>query len=208
MLGVLDDEMDTAAKKLADAGFERQNWCYTSIVDPATQQDNEIYKRLQAQYQPSYARLDAISLRFQYPDRARCPGRTILLPTSYIHIDTESPSLSSTFAAPSQPSFYVSGNAYFPNAVVLLESMIKVLLQDDESCLDNRWQIELAGWIITYLYGELTLRIDVLDGCQDDEVKMWFNKETKRVTGGLSRIREKWGKDKGTITNDMVKDFQ
>ncbi|RDL41221.1 uncharacterized protein BP5553_01200 [Venustampulla echinocandica] len=197
MLGIDDDQMDLAAKKLAGAGFERQNWPFSSSIDPSTRKDDEIYNRIHAGVRPAYAKLDANSIRFQYPNEEKCQVRTVVLPASYIHLsipeDPISPTISnSTHAGPSQPPFYADGNLYFPNVVMLLESMIKVILEDDITCKQKDWQGTLCGWVISYLYGDLTLRDDVLDGCQDDRVKQWFNRNVKRETGGMSRIREKW----------------
>jgi len=51
------------------------------------------------------------------------------------------------------------------------------------------------------------LRDDVLDTCEDEMVKEFFNKEIKRGSN-ISRVRGKWGKPKAPITNDLIKDFQ
>jgi hypothetical protein len=43
---------------------------------------------------------------------------------------------------------------------------------------------------------------------RDDRVKDWFNTSIQRATGGMVGTREKWDRDKGLITNDLVIDFQ
>lgn len=51
------------------------------------------------------------------------------------------------------------------------------------------------------------MRDDVLDNCDDEMVKECFNREIKRGSG-IPRVREKWGKPKEPISNDLIKDFQ
>lgn len=213
MLGVPDDLMDLAAKKLAGAGFERQNWSFSSTIDPSTRKDDEGYKRIQENLRPSYVNLDANSIRFQYADGEKCDGRVVLLRASYIHLSIpDSPTLSPIYntsadAGPPQPEFYVCGNLYFPNVVRLPDSVIKVILEEAKAP-EKDWQGTLCGWAISYLYGELTLRDDVLDGCEDERVKEWFNNVISRSTGGRSRTREKWGRDRELITNELIEYFQ
>ena len=45
--------------------------------------------------------------------------------------------------------------------------------------------MKLSGWAFGYIYGELLLRDDVLDTCEDEKVKECFNKEIKRDSGIL-----------------------
>lgn len=52
-----------------------------------------------------------------------------------------------------------------------------------------------------------SLRDDVLDTCGDKSVKFYFNEGIERGLG-KSRIREKWGKPRAFITNDLIKDLQ
>jgi len=65
----------------------------------------------------------------------------------------------------------------------------------------------LSAWAFGYLYGELLLRDDVLDTCEDEMIKECFNKEIKRGSG-MQRVREKWGELKAPISNDLIQDFQ
>ena len=96
---------------------------------------------------------------------------------------------------------------YYPNVVELLQSIIAVYLEEREHTSIRNWQVKLSGWAFGYLYGELLLRDDVLDTCENEMVRECFNKRIKRGTG-IPRVREKWGKPKAPITNDLIKDFQ
>lgn len=114
------------------------------------------------------------------------------------------------FAIPNtlaQPPFYICGNLYFPNAVVLLQTIIIVCIQERATISRGIWQAKLESWAIGYLYGELSLRDDVLDTCQDSSVKKFFNVAIKRGSG-ISRTREKFGRPTALITNGLIKDFQ
>jgi hypothetical protein len=215
MLGVSDDEMDLAAKKLDDAGFVRQNWSFGSTIDPATSayKDDEKYRRMHANVALAHANFDAKTIRFHYPDEKKFVQRTILIPSSYMHLSaSQQPVFKNESTSPpnpsSQPLFYVvNGNLYFPNVVELLRSFITVYLEEREYTNQRHWQASLLCWGIGYLYEELLLREDVLDTCEDEKVKECFNKEIKRGSG-IPRVREKWGKPREPITNDRIKDFQ
>jgi hypothetical protein len=211
MLGVRDDEMDLAATKLADVGFIRQHWSFGSTIDPATRKDDEMFQRVHANIGLAFANLDAKTIRFHYPDENKFVQRTIFIPSSYLHLSASECASKHEFTSPPdpplQPPFYVHGNLYYPNVVELLRSIIAVYLEEREHTNVRNWQVKLSGWAFGYLYGELLLRDDVLDTCEDEMVKECFNKEIKRGSR-IPRIREKWGKRKAPISNDLIKDFQ
>lgn len=211
MLGVRDDEMDLAATKLADAGFIRQQWSLGSTIDPATRKDDEMFQRVHAKIGLAFANLDAKTIRFHYPDENKFVQRTILIPSSYLRLSASERASKLRFPSPpgppSQPQFYVHENLYYPNVVELLWSIITVYLEEREYTNIRNWQVKLSGWAFGYLYGELLLRDDVLDTCEDEMVKECFNKEIKRGPG-IPRFREKWGKPKAPISNGLIKDFQ
>ncbi|KAJ4232215.1 hypothetical protein NW759_002602 [Fusarium solani] len=50
------------------------------------------------------------------------------------------------------------------------------------------WVSSLRMWAITHLYGDLMLGDDVLDSCDDEEAKAWFNKRIRRYSGGIDRV--------------------
>lgn len=91
MLGVCDEEIELAAEKLANKGFVRHNWSFSSTTDPATRQNDEAYKRLQEIIRPDFANFDAHSLRFHYLGKQKFVQQTILIPSSYMHLSTTYP---------------------------------------------------------------------------------------------------------------------
>lgn len=205
--------MGLATKILSDAGFIRENWSYGITIDPATRKNDLNWERVYAKLKPAFARFDAATVRFHYPDRTKFVEQTILVPASYIHLSaSEAPSyaLDNGFATPetsSQPPFYSDDNLYYPNAALLLQSVITVYLEERDYTDVRDWQATLNGWAISYLYWELTLRDDILDTCRDEKVKEHFNAAINRGSGA-SRVREKWGKPRELITNDLIEDFQ
>ncbi|KAH9207484.1 hypothetical protein DL95DRAFT_396021 [Leptodontidium sp. 2 PMI_412] len=135
MLGVRDDEMDLAATKLADVGFIRQHWSFGSTIDPATRKDDKIFQRVHANIGLAFANLDAKTIRFHHPDENKFVQRTILIPSSYLHLSASECASTHEFTPPdppSQPPFYVHGNLYYPNIVELLRSIIAVYLEERE----------------------------------------------------------------------------
>ncbi|PVH78044.1 hypothetical protein DL98DRAFT_517017 [Cadophora sp. DSE1049] len=186
--------MEIAATALADAGFIRQRWPFGSTFDPATRKNDEMFQRVHAGIGLAYARLDAKTIRFYYPDDKKLVQRTILIPRSYLHLAAfEQPSILDSASPPgplSQPPFYAHDNLYYPNVVELLRSIIKVYLEEREYTDIRHWQLRLSCWAFGYLYGELQLRDDVLDTCDDEMVKECFNQQIKRGSG-RSRVREK-----------------
>jgi len=210
MLGVRDDEMDLAATKLADVGFIRQHWSFGSTIDPATRKDDETFQRVHANIGLAFANFDAKTTRFHYPDENKFVQRTILIPSSYLRLSASERTPNHDFPSPdpqSQPQFYVYGNLYYPNVVELLRSIIAVYLEERAHTNIRNWQVKLSGWAFGYLHGELLLRDDVLDTCEDEMVKECFNKEIKRGSR-MPRVREKWGKHKAPISNDLIEEFQ
>lgn len=212
MLGIRDDEIELAAEKLTSLGFVRELWSFSSPIDPAIFKTTETSKRIQETIRPAYANFDSKTIRFHYPDMHKQVQKTVLIPDSYMHLSApQAPSHTSKQGSaipnpPAQPPFYIHGNLCYPNAVVLLESFIKVCIQERASTTRGMWQARLQTWAIAYLYGELSLRDDVLDSCQDSGVKEFFNLAIQRGSG-ISRTREKFGRPKPLITNGLIKDF-
>ncbi len=200
--------MDSAAQKLLAAGFTRETWSYSSIVDPATRADEE-YHLIQAMTQPDYANFDKKSLRFQPPSDNTEVLRTVLLPTSYIRLSVSDPQ--ATYADPaicgSQPPFYIKENIYFPNIIMLLQSFLMVHLEEEIVDAPG-FRVILRSWAIGYLYHELELREDILDSCSNSAVRRLFNDCIQRFSGRPRGQREKWGKPLKLITNHMIKEFQ
>ncbi|KAL6823445.1 hypothetical protein V8C40DRAFT_266967 [Trichoderma camerunense] len=81
----------------------------------------------------------------------------------------------------------VDGFLYYPRLPVLLETMIRARLRVPEEKV-SYWATMLEVWAITYLWAPTMAPYDILDGIEDEEVKVWFNKATKRFEGGIDRV--------------------
>jgi hypothetical protein len=216
MLGVADHDMGLAVQKLINAGFREQTWSFSSTVDPATRENDEIYKRIRESLRPGYVQLDCNSTRFEHPDVERCPIRMALLPFSYLCMMPPNTSNSSngTHGHECQPSFYNNKffpeNLYIPNPAILLRSIIKVILNigSDEVMQKSYWRMTLITWAMGCLYGGLNLRDDVLNDCQDIDVVRYYNQEVEKAGRGEDRTVVKNGIKRPFITNDMIRDFQ
>ncbi|KAI9875801.1 MAG: hypothetical protein M1830_007992, partial [Pleopsidium flavum] len=127
-----------------------------------------------------------------FPHSLNYEERVVLLRSSYVHltppIEAALPSSTHTFPGSLSTShFYVDNNLYYPDKVQLLESLIKVILEDKDTGYLKTWQTLLRAWAISYVYGELNVENDALDVCEDADVKSWFNKAIRRDQGGLDR---------------------
>ncbi|KAI1508131.1 hypothetical protein KJE20_03456 [Pyrenophora tritici-repentis] len=141
MLVPSDSEYDLAAQKLVEAGFRPAPWTY-AITDPQLVRDDEIGRRTLLRGDDGYGNLDANSLRFQFPAGFSGSERVVLLRSTYVGI-----------RPPSDPEsmqrFSCNDNLYYPDAVLLLESFIKTLLQE----IPGSWRHLLQAWAIAYIYG-------------------------------------------------------
>ncbi|KAA8611236.1 hypothetical protein PtrV1_13897 [Pyrenophora tritici-repentis] len=175
MLVPSDSEYDLAAQKLVEAGFRPAPWTY-AITDPQLVRDDEIGRRTLLRGDDGYGNLDANSLRFQFPAGFSGSERVVLLRSTYVGI-----------RPPSDPEsmqrFSCNDNLYYPDAVLLLESFIKTLLQE----IPGSWRHLLQAWAIAYIYGMLMVKDTVLDSCDAESVKLWFNERIRRGNGGLDR---------------------
>jgi len=191
MLVPSEEDFEESMKLLDDAGFQHTPWSYAT-VDPKILDTDPITQRLHASGIRGYQRLDAHSVRYQFPPSLNCEEKVVLLQSSYVHLSppTDSALSSSTHTLPASPStshFYVNENLYYPDEAVLLESFIKVILEDKDTGYLKTWQTLLKAWAISYVYGELDVDDDALEVCEDADVKSWFNKAIKRDQGGLDR---------------------
>jgi len=176
MLVPSESEYDLAAQKLVEAGFRPAPWTY-AITDPQRLRDDEIGRRTLLRGADGYGNLDANSLRFQFPAGYSGPERVVLLRSTYVGI-----------RPPSDPEsiqrFSCIDNLYYPDAALLLESFVKTLLQENL----GSWRQLLQAWAIAYIYGILMVEDTVLDSCDDENVKSWFNENIRRGNGGLDRV--------------------
>jgi hypothetical protein len=161
-----DSEFDLAAQKLVEAGFCPAPWTY-AVRDPQLVRDDEIGRRTLLRGANGYGNLDANSLRFQFPANLSRPERVVLLRSSYVGIQPPSD-------PESMQRFSCKNNLYYPDAALLLESFVKTLLQETP----GTWHYVLHTWAITYIYGLLMIEDTILDSCDDENVKSWFNEQT------------------------------
>jgi hypothetical protein len=80
--------------------------------------------------------------------------------------------------------FSCNDNLYYPDAALLLESFVKTLLQETPGIRHYL----LHAWAITYIYGLLMIEDTILDSCDDENVKSWFNEQICRGKGSLDRV--------------------
>jgi hypothetical protein len=80
--------------------------------------------------------------------------------------------------------FSCNDNLYYLDAALLLESFVKTLLQETP----GSWHYLLQAWAITYIYGMLMVEDTIIDSCDDESVKFWFNEQIRRGNGGLDRV--------------------
>ncbi|KAH6645311.1 hypothetical protein BKA67DRAFT_541540 [Truncatella angustata] len=81
----------------------------------------------------------------------------------------------------------VEGFLYYPRLPVLLESLIRARLRTPENKF-GLWVSMLEVWAIPYLWAQTMAPEDILDGIEDEKIKAWFNKETKRFESGIDRV--------------------
>lgn len=176
MLIPSESDFNLAAQKLVKAGFRPAPWSY-GIIDPKLLPDDEITRRrrINPMEIPGYQMLDNNSVRFQFPAGLTGPERVVLLRSTYVGL-----------TPPSDPSsmqrFHCHENLYYPKKAYLLESFIRTLLQDSPGF----WRDLLEGWSISYMYGILLVGDTVLDSCEEESIRSWFNENIRRGKGGLN----------------------
>ncbi|KAF2790583.1 hypothetical protein K505DRAFT_377421, partial [Melanomma pulvis-pyrius CBS 109.77] len=175
MLIPSESDFDLAAQKLVKAGFRPAPWSY-GIIDPHLLPDDEISRRINPMDIPGYRMLDDNSVRFQFPAGFSGPERVVLLRSKYVGLSPPNDPIS-------MQRFHCHENLYYPNKALLLESFIRTLLQDSPGF----WRDALGGWAISYVYGLLMVEDTVLDSCDEENVRLWFNEKIRRGKGGLDR---------------------
>jgi len=175
MLIPSESDFDLAARKLVEAGFRPAPWSY-GITDPQLRPDNEITRRINPMDIPGWRMLDNNSVRFQFPAGLSGPERVVLLRSTYV-------GLSPPNDLSSMQRFYCHETLYYPNSALLLESFIRTLLRDSPGF----WRDLLEGWSISYIYGILMVEDTVLDSCDEESIRLWFNENIRRGKGGLDR---------------------
>ncbi|RMZ79377.1 hypothetical protein DV738_g3306, partial [Chaetothyriales sp. CBS 135597] len=174
MFVIEDADFATAVQQLQAAGFQDCPWSYGS-------REPEFYKirsieHIYHEIVSNYSNLDRVAVRFRFPAAEPTATQTqkiVLLPSSYAHIRPSSPGLTS------------DGSILYPDAPLLLLSFVKTAVR--EPC-DDLWKWNLRMWAVSYVYGELMLSDDVLDSCDDEAAKTWFNEVIRRFNGGVDQV--------------------
>ncbi|PHH58464.1 hypothetical protein CDD81_5753 [Ophiocordyceps australis] len=174
MLVIEDSDFDDAVHQLRSAGFQEWAWSYGSL-NPSFYKGRlmeTIYRRIVNEY----GNLDQNSARFVFPPQLQSTAKVVLLPSSYTHIRVR---LVPGDALPRD------GNIIYPDGALLLQSFVQTLVRE---LVAGMWTSSLGMWAISYVYGELMLGDDVLDACDDQEAKVWFNESIQRSSQGIDRI--------------------
>jgi hypothetical protein len=182
-----EEDFLAAVGKLEDAGFRRTPWSYAT-KDPDLLGTDPLTSKIHRSRIREYERFDEHSVRFHFPSSFNLREKVVLLRSAYVHLSP--PSAAEIATAPHLPAqqFFVDGNLYYPNKVVLLESFIRVTLKEEnEGEGVYNWSELLGAWAISYIYGMLNVDVDALDACEDEAVKDWYNKNIRRDEGGLNR---------------------
>lgn len=182
MLVPTEDDFDLAMRKLEDAGFRPAPWSYAS-VNPEILDKKENAEKLQAMHTrvaKQYRTLDTHSKRFMFPQNE---FKLVMLHPSFVEITPPVQQKADT-----AKFFCKNSNFYYPDKLVLLESMIKTLLKEEQP---TTWRSLLTAWAVSYICGYLDVCVDALDGCEDENVKEWYNAAIRRDQGGLDRTRNK-----------------
>jgi hypothetical protein len=176
MLIPSQSDYDLAAQKLVEARFRPAPWTY-AITDPHRIPDDEIGRRVRLDDYSDHRKIDDNSVRFQFPEGYPGHERVVLLRSTYVGL-----------SPPTDPSsmqrFSYHENLYYPDIPLLLESFIRTLLQ--ETC--GRWRSTLEVWVVCNLYCQKMLEDTILDSCDDESVRSWFNEAIRRGKGGIDRI--------------------
>ncbi|KAK2616249.1 hypothetical protein QQS21_000884 [Conoideocrella luteorostrata] len=174
MLVIEDALFETAVQQLRSLGFRDWTWSY-GCVDPNFYQ-GRLKQNIYRSIVHEYSNLDQNSARFLFPLEQQSTAKVVLLPFSYTHLHFElvSNNISSC-----------DGNIYYPDGNVLLQSFVQTLVRES---VIGMWTSNLEMWSISYVYGELMFDDDVLDSCNDEEAKAWFNKNIQRFDGGIDRF--------------------
>jgi hypothetical protein len=143
-------------------------------VDPQSFEDEDL-KGTHEDGAFQYRNLDDNSMRFEFPSGSKVKIRAVLLRSSYTHLNLRD--------TPDQ-RFTKTGNIYYPDKELLLESLAKTVVREPSM---NLWTGSLGMWAISYAYSWLKIDDTALDSISDEAAKAWFNERILRDKGGLDR---------------------
>ncbi|KAI9772216.1 MAG: hypothetical protein M1840_000965 [Geoglossum simile] len=191
MIVPAEEDFLAAVKKLEDSGFHGMPWSY-GTVDPELLGTDPLTLEIHRGEIQKYERFDQHSVRFHFPSSFNIEEKVLLLQSRYVHLSPPSAAQISTAPHLLTQQFFVSGNLYFPNKIVLLESFIRVILVEEAAGkVVNDWSPLLSAWAISYICGMLDVGADALDTCEDEKVGAWYNENIGRDRGGLNKAINK-----------------
>ncbi|KAM3426913.1 hypothetical protein MY4824_009754 [Beauveria thailandica] len=172
---VIDDrDVDNAARQLRSAGFQDCTWSCGSRHP--TFYKGSLLERIYRRIVNDYSNLDRNSVRFVFPPGQQSTSKVVLLPASYAHICVK--------LMPGD-TLARDDNIFYPQGAPLLRSFVQTLVREPVA---GMWTSCLSMWAVSYVYGELMLADDVLDLCDDEAAKAWFNKHILRSSHGIDRV--------------------
>lgn len=181
MIVVREEDYQVAIRKLEDSGFIR--------TAPDRRPAPEVMERLpdpQAvldQINEGYKRLDQSSITFNYP--IHYPEREaelFLIPNSFAHLQMSDMTIPSnaTNQAVSTKNYDVYGNLFYPHEQVLVESLVKVAIDEEEEVGYSSWGELLRAWV-SMMAGYLEVNNDILDNCADERAVEWYSTNFGRI---------------------------
>ncbi|KAJ3535378.1 hypothetical protein NM208_g7150 [Fusarium decemcellulare] len=171
MLIVDDADLEAATQRLRSAGFRDCSWSYGSR-EPEFYQ-GKIKENIYRAITKEYSNLDKYATKFFLPLPDESSEKVVLLPSSYAHIHASDDMLTR------------DGNLLWPDGPLLLKSLVQTAVREP---IEGKWKSDLEMWAISYVYGELMVDDDVMDSCQDEAAKNWFNDNIRRFNGGIDRV--------------------
>ncbi|KAI9825421.1 MAG: hypothetical protein M1832_001151 [Thelocarpon impressellum] len=180
MIVVSDTDYKPCMEKLRLVGFRATQprrspaaGILRSLPDP-----EKVLREINAEY----AKLDAATTTFDHPDHFESAGvELVLMPASYAQLSA-SPAFTPGAAASGDlldGQYDIYDNLHYPLERVLLESLIRVILEDGDASGINEWVQNLRAWIST-MSGYLEVDNDAVDDCPDEAVKEWFSEHYGR----------------------------
>ena len=205
MLIPSESDFETSVQKLVEEGFRPAPWTYGKLGpdSPSGSEDSSIGSETIRCRDPmrwhEYEMLDDNSVRFLFPEGNSRAETVVLLRSAYVGLSPPPPHSQADTSSSTQ-RFYCEENYYFPDKALLMESFIKTLLQEDSP---SSWRLLLTCWTISYMYGLKDVKDTVLDTCDDETVKKWFNEKIRRGKGGIDKTTVSKRVGKGVLPKSL-----
>ncbi|KAJ5558948.1 hypothetical protein N7461_002920 [Penicillium sp. DV-2018c] len=184
MIVVRDDDYTDAIKKLEKAGFDRT--VPNRAPHPQILEELPNPQQVLDDINAGYKRLDRSCAVFNYPqgDPAEKSLQLYLIPNSYAHVlrdDTPDPSTRIGDTAQTTPGRFQSyGSLHYPLEQALVESFVKVAIEEETETGFSAWGETLRSWV-SMMTGYLEVDNDVLDMCPDKRAVDWYSHNFGRI---------------------------